>query len=374
MKTPVPDSRRGSAERRFSHGQRSSGDQRNGHRYGQNAPSRARVVTEILSVPCHPFPRPVRHRAPLRGRERRRGTTGPRLLPQRSARRAEGSWSGREETAREAPTLSCRTGRGTSKDSPPQADLDDGAAGATRSVARRVFVARPNGRGATMSAARPPDTEPRSPDTSRRPLADRSRALPSRRAPSAVSSAMSRAWPGQRSPQGVRPDAVDRSRRPQEPIAQERPNAHGLHRLTGGQLEELQVSSGPSVILQVPRHTGTPTVVGLPENALQKRGQRRSASARHSVAADNRTSAGDGRRRSQGTAYRDEAEPEPQDRGRPPAVPAPPPASAGEAPPSLTGDAPEAAATGPLQENNRRQSDKAGCEVSPPGPKWRLLW
>ncbi len=28
----------------------------------------------------------------------------------------------------------------------------------------------------------------------------------------------------------------------------------------------------------------------------------------------------------------------------------------------------------PLQENNRRQSEKAGCEVSPPGPKWRLLW
>jgi hypothetical protein len=32
-------------------------------------------------VSCHPFPRPVRHRALLRGRERRRGTTGPRLLP-----------------------------------------------------------------------------------------------------------------------------------------------------------------------------------------------------------------------------------------------------------------------------------------------------
>jgi hypothetical protein len=100
-------------------------------------------------VSCHPFPRPVRHRALLRGRERRRGTTGPRLLPQRSARRAEGSWSGREETAREAPTLSCRTGRGTSKDSPPQADRIDGAAGATRSVARRALLASPIGRGAT---------------------------------------------------------------------------------------------------------------------------------------------------------------------------------------------------------------------------------
>ena len=64
-------------------------------------------------VSCHPFPRPVRRRALPRGRKRRRGTTGPRLLPQRSARRAEGSWSGREEAAREAPTLSCRTGRGT---------------------------------------------------------------------------------------------------------------------------------------------------------------------------------------------------------------------------------------------------------------------
>jgi hypothetical protein len=93
----------------------------------------------VEQVSCHPFPRPVRHRALLRGRERRRGTTGPRLLPQRSARRAEGSRSGREETAREAPTLSRRTGRGTSKRSPPQADLDAGAAGATRSVARRVL-------------------------------------------------------------------------------------------------------------------------------------------------------------------------------------------------------------------------------------------
>jgi hypothetical protein len=90
--------------------------------------------------PCHPFPRPVRQRALLRGRERRRGTTGPRLLPQRSARRAEGSWSGREETPREAPMLSCRTGRGTKQYSPPQADHVDGAAGATRSVARRVFL------------------------------------------------------------------------------------------------------------------------------------------------------------------------------------------------------------------------------------------
>lgn len=97
-------------------------------------------------VSCHPFPRPVRRRALLRGRERRRGTTGPRLLPQRSARRAEGSWSGREETAREAPTLSCRTGRGISKDSPPQAVLDDGAAGAARSVARRVLLCPPRGR------------------------------------------------------------------------------------------------------------------------------------------------------------------------------------------------------------------------------------
>src|SRR5205085_7679244 len=91
------------------------------------------------------------------------GTTGPRLLPQRSARRAEGSWSGREETAREAPTLSCRTGRGTSQHSPPQADVDDGAAGATRSVARRVLLAGPTGRGATTSAARPPVSQPRSP-------------------------------------------------------------------------------------------------------------------------------------------------------------------------------------------------------------------
>ena len=28
----------------------------------------------------------------------------------------------------------------------------------------------------------------------------------------------------------------------------------------------------------------------------------------------------------------------------------------------------------PLQENNRRPSEKAGCAVSPTGPKWRLLW
>jgi hypothetical protein len=125
-------------------------------------------------VSCHPFPRPVRHRALLRGRERRRGTTGPRLLPQRSARRAEGSWSGREEPAREAPTLSCRTRRGTSKRSPPQADLDDGAAGATRSVARRALLARPTDRGATTSAARPPVIGPCSPDKSRRPLPNRS--------------------------------------------------------------------------------------------------------------------------------------------------------------------------------------------------------
>ena len=108
---------------------------------GTGADTGSGGTTEPVS--CHPFPRPVRHRALLGGRERRRGTTGPRLLPQRSARRAEGSWSGREETAREAPTLSCRTGRGTSKHSPPQADLDDGAAGATRSVARRVLLATP---------------------------------------------------------------------------------------------------------------------------------------------------------------------------------------------------------------------------------------
>ena len=208
-------------------------------------------------VPCHPFPRPVRHRALLRGRERRRGTTGPRLLPQRSARRAEGSWSGREETAREAPTLSCRTGRGTSKDSPPQADLDDGAAGATRSVARRVLLARPNGRGAGTSTPRSPVTEPRSTATSRTPLAARSRSRPARRAPGAVSSAMSRAWPGQRPPEGVCSDVVDRLPRPQGPIAQEHPDAHGLHRQAGGQQEEPQVSSGPPVILQVRRHTAT---------------------------------------------------------------------------------------------------------------------
>ena len=272
---------------------------------------------------CHPFPRPVRHRALLRGRERRRGTTGPRLLPQRSARRAEGSWSGREETAREAPTLSCRTGRGNSKDSPPQADLDDGAAGATRSVARRVLLARPNGPGATTSTARPPDSEPRSPDTPRRPLADRSRAPRSRRAPSEVSSAMSQAWPGQHAPEGVRPDVVHSSRRPQGPIAQERPNAHGLHRLTGGQLEEPRVShQRPPVILQVPRDTGTPTVVGLRENALRKRGRRRSASARHSVAADNRAPAADELEAVPGHRLPGRRT-QPQSRGCPPAVPAP---------------------------------------------------
>lgn len=27
-----------------------------------------------------------------------------------------------------------------------------------------------------------------------------------------------------------------------------------------------------------------------------------------------------------------------------------------------------------LQENNLRTSEKAGCDVSPPGLKWRLLW
>ncbi|SFD96114.1 hypothetical protein SAMN05216574_101443 [Blastococcus tunisiensis] len=221
---------------------------------------------------CHPFPRPVRHRALLRGRERRRGTTGPRLLPQRSARRAEGSWSGREETAREAPTLSCRTGRGTSKDSPPQAVVNDGEAGATRSVARRVLRTRPTGRSATTMSARSPVREPRSTATSRTPLAARSRPGRARRVPSAVSSAMSRAWPGQRPPEDVRPDVADRRVCPQGPNCAQAPRcsrpASAGCRTTGG----TPVSRETPVILQVRRHTGTPTVVGLPENVLQRAG------------------------------------------------------------------------------------------------------
>ena len=43
------------------------------------------------------------------------GDERTKMLPQRSARRAEGSWSAREEQAREAPTLSCRTGRGMNR-------------------------------------------------------------------------------------------------------------------------------------------------------------------------------------------------------------------------------------------------------------------
>jgi hypothetical protein len=256
-------------------------------------------------VSCHPFPRPVRHRALLRGRERGRGTTGPRLLPQRSVRRAEGSWSGREETAREAPTLSCRTGRGTGKASPPQADLDDGAASATRSVARRALLACPTGRGATASV-RPPDSESRSPDTSRRPPPDRSRAPRSCRALGGMSSAMSRAWPGQRPPEGGRPDVVDRSRCPQEPIARERPDAHGLLRLAGEQLEEPQVSGGPPMVLQS-LWARAPVVVGLPENVRQK-----PSGAGRSGTASRRTTGHRPEtnwRRSRETAHRNGAEP-----------------------------------------------------------------
>lgn len=51
-------------------------------------------------------------------------------------------------------------GPGDQQAQPAEGDLDDGAAGATRSVARRVFLIRPTGRGATTSAAPHRDREP----------------------------------------------------------------------------------------------------------------------------------------------------------------------------------------------------------------------
>jgi hypothetical protein len=249
-------------------------------------------------VSYHPFPRPVRHRALLRGRERRRGTTGPRLLPQRSARRAEGSWSGREETAREAPTLSCRTGRG------PASTARRRRTASTAQPAPRaawpggcLLLARPSDRGATTSAGRPRVGRPRSPGTS-------PTALWSRRAPGAVSSAMGLSVPARRTPEGVGPDVVDAE------LLSTGGNCARAAQRAGTLPGPLPTSSSSPVR----GRAGRPTVAGLPENGCTRAG----CSVR-SAPAPRRT-------------------------------------------------------TGRRPEKNWRESDKAGCEVSPTGRKWRLLW
>ena len=65
---------------------------------------------------------------------------------------------------------------------------------------------------------------------------------------------MNPAWPGQRAPEGVRPDVVDRSRCPQGPIAHKRTDARPSSadgRTTGGLLEVPRSAAGrPPVVLQ----------------------------------------------------------------------------------------------------------------------------
>jgi hypothetical protein len=239
--------------------------------------------------------------------------------------------------------LSCRTGRGPVGTARRRADFDDGAAGATRSVARRLLLARPSDRDATTSAARPPVSEPRSADTSRRPLADRSRALPSRRAPGAC-----RTPCVERGQVSARPRASVRKLWTGAVVHRNRlrraPRCSRLHRLTGGQLEEPQISSGPPVLQSLWAHE-PPPVVGLSENVLQKRGRHRSV--RDSVAEDKRASAGHAQEAVPGARLPGRVRTQPQDRGLSTGCPGsarPAPADAG--PRSLADDAPAAAATG----------------------------
>ncbi len=218
--------------------------------------------------------------------------------------------------------LSCRTGRGTSKDSPPEADLDHGAAGAARSVAgcfwpAPTVAARRRRRRAHRIASPGHPTRPEGPCWTGHGL----RGL-------AVLGVRCRTPCGQRGQVSARSRAYvrmlwtgavvhrNRLRRSAPMLAP----ASADWRTTGGtpgQQGDLRWFSSPC------GHTGPPAVVGLPENGFRSAGgEGRSATASRRTTGHRPET---NRRRSRETAYPDGAEPSRSTGGCPPAVPAPTP-------------------------------------------------
>ena len=200
---------------------------------------------------------------------------------------------------------------------------------------------------------------------------DRSRSRPARRAPSAVSSAMSRAWPGQRPPEGVRPDVVDEgpsstgtgcAGAPQCPWAG--PAGWRTTRRTPGG----QRTSSKS---QVPVGTRVPRL----SSSYRRTCVRSSGGAGRLAAAprsDNGASAGGELEASPGDRLPGRGRTKPQDPGTVHRLSRRRALRRQQMPGLRSCQVMRQRRS--LQEKNRRQSEKAGCEVSPPGPKWRLLW